>query len=1760
MCLHSLKGRAHARATSRVDISSMFSLSILHQSENVSPVSRPCWLSILLRDAAKVWRPASQRVAYRVGGHTFGLCLITKWPVAAPWPAGKAGWVSDLCADGDVEPNPGPGEGLTWIPWVVAGVMATQHLSAAVFARGRESMLQGVYWWLIQNEPALDNDRLRPYFWILYRAVLIIGQGDGWRGHGPPQSDFGCNCPQDFRKMELHQVFCGDLVSLFADAAGSPEGLGRRRLDEEQCPVCGSDNVALCKCVGSVCRWCSDPAYPCVRPPCACILEEFNQTAWAPIPELDSIRAELEGFFLIPALPPVAFCWWVDPPPLFQESDLMGWVKSVILDGDVESNPGPQDDQGVPAQQLLMILRILAQAQEELEVVQTRLRNRETHPLGLESPRCHRWVVGQCVSLVGGIIGLMDLPFLGWQPHWKHFCRWQISRLVSSLEPILDLAGVSRGPGGPRWAMSRRHVYLGDRPELPQSAWDVVSDDSDQEEDDDSVALHEGNFACRFCTIRFSTLEFLSDHLAWCAEFLWKALLTSLPFDAGFEVRSRRYCRLCPRPMPCGCARGLFEWAYAAGALPPTLSRCWGQDHLPVILIGGDENDWVPDLTAHGDVERNPGPCASVWIRQLTMDGDVEANPGPPKSQSALLHTCTEADLVECLMGSPDTAMHIDSPCPVQSSGPHARFEFAADLREISIAAPRENHPAGKARPTSKRQPVRQTSSSSSSTSSSSSAVVARIPEPDWDFETYEDIAHPPKASGGRLESATLSDGPLPKRPEIGAGPRGRASELSHALQRSAPSARGQEGPPLHQDAATYVRTPPPVPLREVLALNLSTVRHVPGSVRPRVQLAVAQALRGLVDGMDAISLWRLQAFPKLVLRGTGDPKAHPGLDAGHIIAARLDQWEAGSFCDLWLQAKAENDKGKKQPPKPKGTAPKLKPTDEKLVGAMRALVAEGAPRKALNLLTSDGLHDLTDPTVLPRLQALHPAGSPVDLSALPAVPDPGLPSLEDIKFWSDAVIKGVADFPRGSAPGPSGLRPSCLYDLLKRGPHVSKLVTELAAFVALAAHGMLPADLAPLFGAASLIPLRKPDGGVRPIAIGETLRRLVGKALMHLPKLMGELKALAPLQCGVGIVNACESIGQGLQALVDTLPAQGDWVALQVDVINAFNTIDRTEVLRGTATLAPTMFPWLRTLYGQPAMLFCQGSVLLSRTGVHQGCPLGPAAFAVGIHKAAQTLEAWALQWGVFYLDDGLLVGPVERVQQAFSTLRDSLAAIGLAVNLHKCAVWGPGSDLVGALPEEHPLRAVPVTPFSNGSGVKMVGVPVGKLGETTFQDACLAKRVVQLESACGKLGALPDPQLQHCLLRQCLDACKLQFSLRTTTTVSSTASGLLQRADETILGVMEEAVGGGLGVAARQQVGLPFAMGGCGVRLPTCVRGPARLAGMAAYLQTGKRLVGVPEVAMGTAPEDAHEVIRQARTTLGDTFDPLTTWARDPGNIALADREYAKQSWWGEKFDQARRRNLQAGVAGRDAARLESQSGGYGATWMQVVPAEGSRTIISAEDYRLGLRWVLGLPLLGQDKEGAECPACGQQVDIYGDHLLCCRRNNYYGRHYAVQESFVSMAQAGDQPFLREAPLLKQALVPQGRPLRPADLLLRAWQGGKDLAVDVTISHPLQAAQQPWSAEKARGYLAMVEKRKLAKYKEACALEGWDFVGAAFDTWGGVGPGAKQILFKLLKRAVGGVPVELRALHSQEHKQQLSLSLMRQVWKLLAAKYALA
>lgn len=90
----------------------------------------------------------------------------------------------------------------------------------------------------------------------------------------------------------------------------------------------------------------------------------------------------------------------------------------------------------------------------------------------------------------------------------------------------------------------------------------------------------------------------------------------------------------------------------------------------------------------------------------------------------------------------------------------------------------------------------------------------------------------------------------------------------------------------------------------------------------------------------------------------------------------------------------------------------------------------------------------------------------------------------------------------RGLRPGGTGLGVDHLKTLANNssvGP--SDLCRRLAKLATIVASGKVCAEVGEWFAAAPLIPLKKPDNSVRPIAIGETLRRLVGRLLMYRAK-----------------------------------------------------------------------------------------------------------------------------------------------------------------------------------------------------------------------------------------------------------------------------------------------------------------------------------------------------------------------------------------------------------------------------------------------------------------------------------------------------------------------------------------------------------------------------------------------------------------------------------------------------------------------------------
>ena len=250
---------------------------------------------------------------------------------------------------------------------------------------------------------------------------------------------------------------------------------------------------------------------------------------------------------------------------------------------------------------------------------------------------------------------------------------------------------------------------------------------------------------------------------------------------------------------------------------------------------------------------------------------------------------------------------------------------------------------------------------------------------------------------------------------------------------------------------------------------------------------------------------------------------------------------------------------------------------------------------------------------------------------------DPASLPLAD-ELPEDCVARALQSFPADTAPGPSGLRVRHLREAGSPGMAHST-VEHLTQLVNLLAQGRACPAVAPVLAGAGLVAVPKPNGGVRPIAIGEVLRRLTAKCLMQTAQ-EDARRMLWPTQLGVGVKSGAEIAIHTVRAwTLRSRSVQGK-VLVKLDFANAFNRISRTAVLETAASHFPNISRWVTWCYQHPSSLRFGTSHIPSAGGVQQGDPLGPLLFATAIHALTQDLKSGPLDLAMFYLDDGVIAG----------------------------------------------------------------------------------------------------------------------------------------------------------------------------------------------------------------------------------------------------------------------------------------------------------------------------------------------------------------------------------------------------------------------------------------------------------------------------------------------------------------------------------------
>ena len=145
--------------------------------------------------------------------------------------------------------------------------------------------------------------------------------------------------------------------------------------------------------------------------------------------------------------------------------------------------------------------------------------------------------------------------------------------------------------------------------------------------------------------------------------------------------------------------------------------------------------------------------------------------------------------------------------------------------------------------------------------------------------------------------------------------------------------------------------------------------------------------------------------------------------------------------------------------------------------------------------------------------------------------------------------------------------------------------------------EGKVPFELRPYFFGAKLSALKNPDGGLRPIAVGNTFRRLSAKCAVY-HAFESRQARYRNRQVGVGTKRGAELASHVFRCLIES-PQPEENVILKIDFENAFNLINRQFMLENVFEIHPEEYKYSHSAYSQPSFLFYGDSVIKSCEGI---------------------------------------------------------------------------------------------------------------------------------------------------------------------------------------------------------------------------------------------------------------------------------------------------------------------------------------------------------------------------------------------------------------------------------------------------------------------------------------------------------------------------------------------------------------------------------
>ena len=789
-----------------------------------------------------------------------------------------------------------------------------------------------------------------------------------------------------------------------------------------------------------------------------------------------------------------------------------------------------------------------------------------------------------------------------------------------------------------------------------------------------------------------------------------------------------------------------------------------------------------------------------------------------------------------------------------------------------------------------------------------------------------------------------------------------------------------------------------------------------------------------------------------------------------------------------------------------------LSPMDRRITAA-KALIKQGYIGRSAKKLVEGIMANSGDATIYQQLQSLHPkCDTPLPPSPIDTKQSPSFHLIIDTNNDFKAFIRRLAN---GSSPGPSGWT----FDLLAQscdGSSQQCVVDTIALFIERLVNGTLPTALKEYLLPSNLVAISKPNGGIRPIAVGEIFWRLAADYILKHQR--DNIKhTLEPNQFGCAVPGGIEHVIHTLQCTLED--TRYKCAAVSLDFTNAFNTLDRAFMLEQLYQQPKLKALWNITAWGYSSsstLYVMDNTPLQSHNGARQGDPLGCILFANAIAKALQCtikptnglIKCYAV------LDDIRLAGPPHLLRECVDRLVSELKSSHLSLNPSKSELFWLHKDQLPTNLTNLQFRII-------DKAATVLGTPVGV-------DIAIIQSILDNELAAHRsmFNILQSNLFTHqeafLLLRYCTIP-RLTHLMRTLRPqhLQQLATSFDQQVMDTVYHRLHLQYNSANNKNLPSQLlTLPIRLGGFGLRSTVVTSPIAYWSSIATSLDTiNKRLKPSTAVIASTTPQLIEALTictHKLPTKKGESKAPLQDIL--PSIDTILQQLYCHQKEYPVHMqhvmstmkDEQSYTHIFNTAPPHVKATLNSTTStntfkSTSSAWIITYPTD-SKLTIDNDTFELAARLRLGLPPPTSMEHISKCQ-CGDQLNDKWHFFSCSqlKRTASNNRHnHVVNIIAMAVREAGGMA------LVEPSGVSQRDARRPD---IEIIMGSKHIYTDVTIRHPCSPSRIA-SAARSNKFLHAANVDKHTKYDKIANESKATFMCFAADTFGTIHEEALQLL----------------------------------------------